>query len=309
MHNSDRRLVSVRGPISSSELGRSLVHEHIMVDWVGADLTGPHRYDKDIVVATMAPYLRDIASMGYKSFFDCSPAYLGRDGDVLLELSELTGLNIITNTGLYKEPYIPSWALEASVSELSDSWILEATRGIANSGIRPGFIKIAVHPGPLAPMQERILLAAARTSCETGLTIAGHTSDDMSALAQLELLQSVSFNLDKFIVVHADMLSKETLLRLTDAGAWIEFDSVGAKPIEYHVQLVAWAVSFGLEDRVLLSHDAGWFTVGEPGGGTVKPYTAINAELLPALKTSNIWNEKLEREFLVRNPVEAFSLA
>ncbi len=47
---------TVCGPIAPQALGRTLIHEHIMVDFIGADRTGPHRWDPDEVVQTMRSY-------------------------------------------------------------------------------------------------------------------------------------------------------------------------------------------------------------------------------------------------------------
>jgi phosphotriesterase-related protein len=45
-------IMTVQGPIDSSELGRTLEHEHILVDFIGAEETGYHRWDrKEVRVA------------------------------------------------------------------------------------------------------------------------------------------------------------------------------------------------------------------------------------------------------------------
>ena len=43
--------LGVLGPITRRKLGTTLIHEHIMVDFIGADQCGPHRYQKDQVIA------------------------------------------------------------------------------------------------------------------------------------------------------------------------------------------------------------------------------------------------------------------
>jgi phosphotriesterase-related protein len=79
--------------------------------------------------------------------------FLGRDVDVLLTISETTGLHIITNTGHYKEPYLSTETFDLEPQALADQWIVEAEEGIDGTGIRPGFIKTAVERETLAPMQ------------------------------------------------------------------------------------------------------------------------------------------------------------
>jgi phosphotriesterase-related protein len=60
----------------------------------------------------------------------------------------------------------------------------------------------------------------------------------------------------------------------------------------------------GFMDRILLSHDAGWYNVGEPSGGAVHPCTAISDELLPVLRGH--LTEKQIQAITVANPARAF---
>ena len=92
-------VVTVNGPISPLDMGLTLPHEHVMVDFIGADKVGRHRYRPDDVVSAMLPLIRDAQEQGVQTFVDCTPMYLGRDVEVLHTISELTGLQILTNTG------------------------------------------------------------------------------------------------------------------------------------------------------------------------------------------------------------------
>ena len=64
--------MTVNGVISKDEMGRCLPHEHIMVDFIGADKSGKHRYDVDEVYNIMLPYVMEIKEKGVKSFVECS---------------------------------------------------------------------------------------------------------------------------------------------------------------------------------------------------------------------------------------------
>ena len=46
----EKTIITVQGPIPASEMGTTLVHEHVLVDFAGADSTGYHRWNKDQVV-------------------------------------------------------------------------------------------------------------------------------------------------------------------------------------------------------------------------------------------------------------------
>ena len=51
------KILTVSGEISPEEIGLTLIHEHILVDFIGADSTGYHRWDKDSVVQKVLPFL------------------------------------------------------------------------------------------------------------------------------------------------------------------------------------------------------------------------------------------------------------
>lgn len=54
-----RNIMTVRGPVPATELGRVLCHEHILVDFIGAKETGYHRWNRDEVARIVEPKLRE----------------------------------------------------------------------------------------------------------------------------------------------------------------------------------------------------------------------------------------------------------
>ena len=95
------KIITVLGEIPAGVLGKTLVHEHILVDFIGADKISYDRWNRDQVEQKVLPYLLEAKQAGIKSIFDCTPAFLGRDVILLKRLSEKTGLHMITNTGYY----------------------------------------------------------------------------------------------------------------------------------------------------------------------------------------------------------------
>ncbi len=299
---------TVSGPISPGAFGQALAHEHVMCDFIGAAQTGYHRWDREQVVERMLPYLLDLRRRGIAGFVDCTPMYLGRDPRVLLRLSELSGLHILTNTGLYKEPYLPQYVFGSTPQALAAQWIREWEEGIEDTGIRPGFIKIAVNPGPLIPIQQTIVRAAAITHLQTGLAVACHTGHSTAARMILDLAEDEGMDPGRLVIVHADAIEDlECHGELARRGAWLEYDSIGARPLQQHVDLVNSMLDQGFGDKILISQDAGWYRVGEPGGGEIRPYTALLDEFLPALKRVGI-SERTIHNLLVENPRRAFAV-
>jgi phosphotriesterase-related protein len=62
-----------------------------------------------------------------------------------------------------------------------------------------------------------------------------------------------------------------------------------------------------LLDRVLISHDAGWYSVGDPKGGDFRPYETLFTEFLPALKEAGFSDADIEL-LTVTNPAKAFTI-
>jgi phosphotriesterase-related protein len=58
--------------------------------------------------------------------------------------------------------------------------------------------------------------------------------------------------------------------------------------------------------RVLVSHDAGWYHVGEPDGGTYRPHDLIFTAFLPALRARGLTDREIA-QLMVDNPRAALT--
>ncbi len=308
---------TVLGPIPSAELGRALVHEHLLVDFVGASRISRSRYDADEAFRVLLPYLLEVRQAGFRSFFECTPMYLGRDPLLWRRLSEASEVHIVTNTGLYAagsregepEPFLPAWAHELSPAELAGGWLKEWYEGIEGTGIRPGFIKIGVTPGgTLRPVAERIVRAAALTSRRSGLAIACHTVEGSSARRILDLLAEEQVPAHRYIYVHAQgEPDRSHHLAVAGRGAWISVDGVSPGTLERDLDLVLDLLEAGYERQILISQDAGWYRPGEPGGGQIRGFTDLVRQFLPALRARGVPEATIDH-LLVHNPRRAFEL-
>lgn len=302
---------TVLGPVAADRLGITLPHEHILVDFIGAEKISRERYDPEEVFRTALPHLQRIEELGCQSFVDCTPAYIGRDPQLLKRLAVASGLNVLTNTGNYgasKNKYLPESAFSESSDRLAERWIRESREGIEGTGIRPGFIKIGVDSGALSEMHRKLVRAAARCHWATGLTIAAHTGNGEAALDEINMIEQEGLKAGAFIWIHAQNESNSDVhARAAERGAWIEFDGIGPDNIESHVKFIRSLQERGFLHRVLLSHDAGWYHVGEPNGGQFRPFDTLFTTFLPALKGAGFTEEDVIRLTVV-NPREAFKI-
>lgn len=301
---------TVSGPIPGDRLGMTLMHEHVLVDFIGADQVSPSRYDPDQVFTAVLPHLRQAHALGGATLVECTPTYLGRDPQLLKRLSEASGLHILSNTGYYgaaKDKHLPAHAFTETAEQLAARWIREAERGIDGTSIKPAFMKIGVDEGPLSEVDAKLVRASAITHRATGLPIASHTGTGVAAMEELALIEGAGVPLSAFIWVHAHNERDQSFhVKAAKRGAWVEFDGISPTSVARHVELVQHMKAQGLLDRVLVSHDAGWYRVGEPGGGRFRPFDTLFTSFLPALKAS-AFSEADVNQLIVANPQAALA--
>jgi predicted metal-dependent phosphotriesterase family hydrolase len=308
----DNKIMTVNGWIDADKMGFSLTHEHILVDFIGANKANPLRYDAEEVFKKALPKLLSVKEKGCRTIMECTPEYIGRDVKLLKKLAEASGLNILTNTGYYgaaKEKYLPDHTYTETAEQLAIRWISEWKNGIDGSGIKPGFIKSGVDNFPLSVVQQKITEAAAITHLATGLTIGIHTGNGRAAMEELDIIQSKGVAAEAWIWIHAQNENERSFhIRAAKSGGWVSFDNISGDSISACFSFLKDMKEQQLLHKVLLSHDSGWYHVGEPNGGNYNDYNAIADKLIPAMK-ENGFTEKDIRLLFIQNPANAFAVS
>jgi len=287
-----------------------LSHEHVMVDFIGADSIQPDSWNHEKIIKEILPYFEELKKNNINYFVDATPDYLGRDVLLLQKISDTTGIRIITNTGLYgarNNKFIPNFAYEKTAEELAEMWIDEYKNGIDDTSIRPGFIKIGIdNSDPLNIIHKKLVKAAALTHLKTGLTIASHTGEALGLWPQLNILNEMGVSPESFIWVHAqNENNNENYLKAAEIGCWISFDGLGWE-LEKHVEKILFAKRNGILNRILISHDSGWYDP-QKDVQTIKPYTNIFKNLYPELKSQGFTDDEFNI-LISENPSKAFSI-
>jgi len=307
---SEHLIMTVQGTVSSGSLGLSLTHEHILVDFIGADQVSRDRYNRAEVRQVALSYLNDLKALKCESFFDCTPAYLGRDVELLKQLAKDSSINIITNTGYYgaaKEKYLPKHAYTETDEQLSQRWIKEWEEGIDGTGIKPGFIKTGVDSAPLTEVQEKLIHAAALTHLATGLTIAVHTGEGKAAMREMEILLQHGVSPNAWIWVHAQNEKNPALhYEAASKGGWVEYDGASASTLKDTIEFISRMKREGYIKNILISQDSGWYHVGEPNGGEFRNFNFVFAQLIPEMKKQGFSQKEINQIFIA-NPSRAFS--
>jgi len=304
--DSEAYIYSVHGKLGVENLGVSLTHEHVMSRF-GLEPAYIAEYDIDSLLLQVVPYLKDVKSLGVNTLFDCTAAYFGRNVGLLKQISDATGVEIITNTGYYaaaNDRYVPESAFTSSREEIAQIWIDEFEKGIDGTEIKPGFIKLAFDEG-VSEIDTKLFTAGILTHLHTGLTLVVHTENNLQAVEkQLELLEEYKVSPSAWIWVHAIKVDDVDLLVETAMkGGWISLDKFKAAETDEYVSRIKLFREKGLINKVLLSHDGNSYN----SEGKLRGYQAIMTHLIPALKENDFSEEDIN-QLLVTNPQNAFKI-
>jgi predicted metal-dependent phosphotriesterase family hydrolase len=314
------QIMTVQGPVPPDAMGICLAHEHILSRF-GIEPLEPGEYDTKMALAEVTPYLQYIKDLGCQTIVDCTAAYFGRDAALLKQLSQASGMQIVTNTGYYgaaNDRYVPEFVQKEKASQIARRWIDEFEKGIAGTGIKPGFIKSGVDAGPLSETDRKLVQAAALTHAATGLTIAVHTANNAGAVKeQLTILKAERVSPQAWIWVHAqDVADVKELLHVAGQGAWISLDGIrtfhysngkkqGSQTLDKHLSYIQALTNAGFLEQILLSHDGSSFPVG--GADSKRPFDTLFTTFIPMLKAAGFTEAQI-RQLTVTNPARAFTL-
>jgi phosphotriesterase-related protein len=302
-------LITTLGPKSADELGMILPHEHIFVDLGPIEAENWRNATAEPVIALMTPYIEEIKAQGITALVECTPMGVGRRADIDRAVSEATGLPVLVPTGIYRQPWVPDWAIQAGEDELTDWMLSELTDEIEESGVQAAWIKISAGDDGITPVESKILRAAARAGRETNAIIGSHTIRGRVVRDQLDIIEDAGYSAERFIWIHTQNEPDFDLhLEMARRGAWIEYDAIGSDRFDdaWHVDHVRRVLDAGFGAQLLLSHDRGWYDPSKPGGGVPRPYTPLVASLLPALRAAGI-DEATIRQITEDNPFRAYS--
>ena len=303
---------TIKGPVAVESLRLILPHEHLFTDLRGPTASNYAQADPQDVVQAMLPNLEKAHAAGVTLLVECTPPGVGRNVAVMQELAQVSPIHLVMPTGVYREAYLPDFYRDASLEALADLWTAELTEGIEGSAAKAGFIKLAVSEDRITQREARNLRAAALASQRTGAVIASHTIGGRLALQEMDLLEAAGLQLERFIWVHAQTEPDPAIHRqAAQRGAWVEFDAIGAPgQMDLHLDAVHALIQAGYANNILLSHDAGWYQPGQPGGlppeGPRRGYTPLVEEFIPRLKERGV-SEAVIHQLTVTNPARAFA--
>ena len=254
---------SVTGEVAAQDLGFVLVHEHVAASSPGVIRSWPALHGgREALVDMGVRALAAAKAAGVDTMVDCTTFDLGRDPELLVEVSRASGVTIIASTGCWLDP---SASMRArSTEQLADWFLGDLTEGVDGTSVRAGVIKLASDER-VEPYAAMVLEAAARASNQTGAPIITHTAAaHRTGEAQADLLESHGVDPTRVAIGHSDDSDDIGYLTgLAARGYRIGMDRLpngalpnyGGQGIEDRMDMIAELVERGYGDRVLLSHD------------------------------------------------------
>lgn len=314
------QIATVTGFVSPAELGKTLMHEHLMVAMAGWELDAPAPGQSwREMVEICCDRIAELQAAGYRTLIDPCPNDVGRDVNLMAEVAARTGFNIIAATGLYNEVLGGNayWRIKAMrhpdfIDQLADLMVRELTEGVGDSGIRAGVIKLGTGPEPITDYETKVFTAGARASLATGAPITTH-SDAVHGDAQVRLLTSLGVPAHKIIVGHSCGNPDHAYhMGIVASGAYVGFDRFGLEricPDEVRTRSLLRVIGAGALRQVIVSHDSVWCHRGQsaPEGLLATPGPLhFERVIAPQLRAAGVSAADLDT-LLVTNPRRYFS--
>lgn len=317
-------VTTVTGPVPVDRLGRTLMHEHLLVGYPGWDSDtvrpGPGPADQFRVAVD---WVQELQALGYSTLLDPCPNDLGRDVELMAKVAQHTGFQIVCATGLYKqgEGGHPYWHFRSrfgsGVDAIAELFERELTEGIGSTGIRAGIIKVATGPGAMTDYERTIFEAAAKAAVATGAPITTHTDEGTVGDLQQQVLTAGGVPAHRIVIGHSCGTSDHAYhLGIARGGSYLGFDRFGLELIHPDAERVAALVRLlraGAGDRVVVSHDSVWCWRGEPippallaEAQAIWNPTHFSRRIAPQLRDAGVTDAEIDA-LLVDNPRRFFA--
>jgi phosphotriesterase-related protein len=269
------KINTVTGPITEAELGRTLIHEHVLAAYPGwfMDTRLPPWQRADAMLQAVEAF-QQLHAYGIRTVVDPCPMDLGRDVEFNAEVSQRSGIQLICTTGVYTEAFgIPYTFTRMETSAIEDIFIRELEDGISTTGIKAGLIKIATGDGAVSPYERRMLTAATKAAKATGARLISHTENCSCGHDQIDIVTEGGVPAHHLIVGHSDGRDDhEYQASLAARGAYVGFDRFGIEVFNSdtnRMRNLKQMLDAGHRDRLMVSQDKVNCWLGNiPGVGT-----------------------------------------
>lgn len=254
---------TVLGPISPDDLGPTMTHEHLLIDFSfmlkpPAGATDVARADEPITLenlgwirhnhysnkANLMVVDEDTAiseamlfkRQGGGTIVDATTLGIGRDPMGLARISRASGVHVVMGAGYYVGPVHPANMDEISEGDITRKIVDDIVRGVDDTGVKAGIIGEIGCTWPLAENERKVLRGAAAAQRETGAAILIHPGRDPRAPREiLDVLAEAGADIGRVIMGHLDrtVWDVATLLDIAQSDCYMEWDLFGNESSYY----------------------------------------------------------------------------
>ena len=246
---------------SIRNLGFILPHEHLRVRSEGITNYWPMMYNEQDEIEIICKKIKECRKFGVNTIFDLTVFGLGRNINLMEEISNKTGINIVASTGLYTFTELPRVLKSRSNNFLANLFIQEIEEGIVNTNTRASILKCATDQPGVTQDVEKVIRAVAIANINTGAPIFTHSfPGNQSGLAQIKILKDEGVDMNQVVIGHSGDTEDIGYLRaLLKEGVFIGLDRFGIwkyPTTEARINIVLRLIKEGFSDKILISHDA-----------------------------------------------------
>ena len=304
-------VMTVTGEMDPSALGVTHSHEHVLWDYWKMIRSYEVIFDDETVATNEVQLFKDV---GGGSLVDCTTTGLGPHPEALRRISQRTGVNIILGCGWYREPVYVSEVHEKTSAELGEILIRHLAEGFDGTDVRAGFIgEIGTERGHISALEERVFLAAARASRQTGAAIWTHTTHfGELALEQINLLEDAGVDPARIVVNHlGDREDTSSLLAIARRGVFVSIDNIGYTGEGYpsddvRLNSISTLIEAGFGNKIMLGTDIGTRAALRTYGG--RGFAWLIESFIPKMHAAGLSREQVDA-LTVHNVANALAFA
>ncbi|MCW2958239.1 MAG: hypothetical protein JWP18_1042 [Solirubrobacterales bacterium] len=257
------QIPTTAGPMDVADLGRTLVHEHLLTAHEGVRFQWPHLVDRRAEQDAAAEQVRAAQAHGVTAICDPAVLDLARDVQLALAVTTATDMPIVMATGIYGQHYtfLPHFFQTREPAAMIECFVHDLTVGIQGTDVRAAFLKCAADEPGLTADMEKVHRAVAQASLQTGAPIMAHSRPaSQTGLEQMRVFGEEGVDPAKILVAHTgDTDDLDYIEALLQTGCRIGMDRYGLDiflPEAQRNATVLALVERGYADRIVLGQDA-----------------------------------------------------
>jgi phosphotriesterase-related protein len=339
------KIQTVLGLIEPGQLGRTLMHEHVLCDIRPPGTRSDNDLGPEITLENVwqLNYGRGIKRAGRKYMLDLEDIaarevqMMKHDGgDAIVELTcgglspdpaglrriaQGTGVHLVMGCGYYVNDYQDPKNHDRPVDDFAQEMIGQIRHGAWGTDVRAGMIGEIGCQAPWTATEKRVMRAALLAAGETGAAINVHPGRDPDQPQEVaDFIKAAGHPTERIVISHIDrtVFDEARLLKLADSGVTIEFDLFGQESSYYglsdidmpndatRLKLIRALIDRGHLDRVVISHDICYRTRLASFGG--HGYGHIFRNVVPMMKKRDYSENEIDA-ILVDNPRRLLTFA